>query len=152
MLCTKQCQIKSGRWKKFLLPSQNIWILNENHCYSQSCNLVSLPNLNFKSWMLSNKRSHIIEENANSSKFPCGFCPKLLKSQKKLKSHERIHTEEKQYPCGYCDKMFSQRWWSLYFRVYCVWAWKHMKQGRVKIDASFLIWSLPYNTTILKVS
>ena len=114
--------------------------------------MVLLPNLNFKSWMLSIKRSHIIEENANSSKFPCGFCPKLLKSQKKLKSHERIHTEEKQYPCGYCDKMFSQRWWSLYFRVYCVWAWKHMKQGRVKIDASFLIWSLPYNITILKVS
>ena len=23
----------------FLLPSQNIWILNENHCYGQSCNL-----------------------------------------------------------------------------------------------------------------
>ena len=83
-----------------------------------ACNLVLLPNLNFKSWMLSNKRSHIIEENANSSKFPCGFCPKLLKSQKKLKSHERIHTEEKKYPCGYCDKMFSQRWWSLYFRVH----------------------------------
>ena len=103
------CQIKSGRWNKFLLPSQNIWTLNENHCYGQSCNLVLLPNLKFKSWMLSNKRSHIIEENANSSKFQCGFCPKLLKTQKKLRSHERIHTEEKQYPCGYCDKMFSQR-------------------------------------------
>ena len=57
--------------------------------------------------MLSNKRSHIIEENTNSPMFSCGFCPKLLKSQKKLKSHERIHTEEKQYPCGYCNKMFK---------------------------------------------
>lgn len=40
--------------------------------------------------------------------FPCFLCKKILKSQKNLKNHEKVHAT-KQFHCDYCESVFTNK-------------------------------------------
>ena len=38
--------------------------------------------------------------------FPCNWCPKTFSNGGDLKTHLRIHSDEKPFPCNQCPKAF----------------------------------------------
>jgi hypothetical protein len=48
-------------------------------------------------------RTHVNKTHAERPK--CRFCPTILKNQRSLDVHERIHTEPPQFVCDICKKL-----------------------------------------------
>ena len=54
------------------------------------------------------KTDSVETEQTGSSKWNCVLCHRSFNSRSNLRSHMRIHTQEKPFTCKFCSRQFSQ--------------------------------------------